>query len=246
MSVMLLNPFLSAGGGGGTPPTSTAGLFAQYAGRAITGLNDADPIASWNDISGNGRHLTQATSGRRPLYKVNIINSLPAVLFDGTDDRLTMANVMTGLTEGEIFIVLKLAADPPAGGKDGLWKMDTASQTSNIPFSSSGVIFDGWGSTARKTTVNPTDSMAVACLYNVSSKSAEWTSRLNGAQIFQTLTNTVGFGTAPEIGRGTGGGDNFVNGHVAEVRIFDHVLSGTDRDAEEADLGTLYGITIAP
>lgn len=245
MIVSVVNPFLQFGGGG-VAPTPTAGLFAQYAGRAVTGLNNSDPVATWNDISGNGRHMTQSDAAKRPLYKVNIINGKPALLFDSVDDRLTMANVMSALTQGEIFIVLDLASDPPAGGKDGLWKMDTASQTSNVPFSSTGVIFDAWGSTARKTTVNPTDSMASPCLYNVSSKASEWTSRLNGAQIFQTLVNTVGFGTAPEIGRGTGGGDNFLDGYCAEIRIFDHVLSGGDRDIEEADLGTLYGITIAP
>ena len=49
-------------------------------------LSDANPVITWNDISGNANDATQGTSAARPLYRTGQINGLPAVVFDGTDD----------------------------------------------------------------------------------------------------------------------------------------------------------------
>jgi hypothetical protein len=72
---------------------------------AITGLNDNDPVATWLDSSGNGNNATQGTAGARPLYKTGIINGLPVVRFDATDDHMdTPNNVFTG-NPFSVFIV---------------------------------------------------------------------------------------------------------------------------------------------
>lgn len=52
-------------------------------------------VQQWNDRSGNGYNLSGA-GGVRPLLKTNILNSLPAVRFDATDDRLTCASLTKG------------------------------------------------------------------------------------------------------------------------------------------------------
>jgi hypothetical protein len=56
---------------------------------AITGLVNNDPVATWADQSGNANDATQATAGARPVYKTNIVNGLPVVRFDATDDGMT-------------------------------------------------------------------------------------------------------------------------------------------------------------
>jgi hypothetical protein len=67
-------------------PKKFANLVAWYDASQITGLSDTDPVSSWNDVSGNNYHITQATAGFRPLYRTGIKNGLPVVRFDGTDD----------------------------------------------------------------------------------------------------------------------------------------------------------------
>src|SRR5262249_9192670 len=78
-------------------PASIPGLVFWPKADAITGLNDNDPVATWNDSSSQSNHITQGTAGARPLYKVNVKAGKPAVLFDGVDDQLLKASGATGL-----------------------------------------------------------------------------------------------------------------------------------------------------
>ena len=50
------------------------GLFYQNSNGTTLATADTDPIGYWQDYSGNGNHLLQATSGKRPLLKTNRIN----------------------------------------------------------------------------------------------------------------------------------------------------------------------------
>lgn len=74
-------------------PASVSDLAGWWAADAIAGKSDGDQVAQWNDISGNGYHMTQITGNRQAVYKTNRKNSLPGVLFDsladGADDGYT-------------------------------------------------------------------------------------------------------------------------------------------------------------
>lgn len=100
----------SGGGGGAFSPSQIAGLQLWLKANAITGLNDNDPVANWNDSSGNGRDLSQGTAASRPTFRTSQVNSLPAVDFDGTDDVLTRASVTNfiGSNAGHVFCVMRV------------------------------------------------------------------------------------------------------------------------------------------
>lgn len=53
-------------------------------------------VSQWNDMSGNGRHLIQATADSRPIVTSNAINGQPAVTFgdNGLARFLSAANVV--------------------------------------------------------------------------------------------------------------------------------------------------------
>ena len=88
-----------------TPATMT---FRQDASR-ITGLANADPVASWTDLTGNLNHAENATGAEQPTYRTNVLNGLPVVRFDDTDDDLTITG--HGLTKPcVIAMVMKSAA----------------------------------------------------------------------------------------------------------------------------------------
>lgn len=88
------------GQGGAFSPSDLTNLLAWYDASDITTLwqddgrttqvsADDDAIGAWDDKSGNGEHVTQATAANRPTYKTGIVNSLPVVRCDGTNDKFT-------------------------------------------------------------------------------------------------------------------------------------------------------------
>jgi hypothetical protein len=46
---------------------------------------DGQTVQQWNDQSGNGNNLSQASAGSRPQFLVAGYNSKPTVQFSGTD-----------------------------------------------------------------------------------------------------------------------------------------------------------------
>jgi PKD repeat protein len=69
-------------------PSDVPDLLMWLEADAITGLNNGDPVSTWPDASGNGQNATQSTSSKRPIYRTNQVNGLPAVEFDASDDGM--------------------------------------------------------------------------------------------------------------------------------------------------------------
>jgi len=92
-SRILCHPRFEYGDESGAPPEAEfspadiANMVAWYKADAITGLDDGDPIGTWEDQSGNGYHLTQSEAGYKPTYDAEDpdINNMPAVYFDNND-----------------------------------------------------------------------------------------------------------------------------------------------------------------
>lgn len=94
------------------PPT--AGLFAWFQ-QNVGLLNGSDvfpsngeAVKTWQDQSGNGRHITQGSAGKRPTY-----NTGGGITFDNAADR---SLEITGLTLAQPFTVyIKMRPDTWGG-----------------------------------------------------------------------------------------------------------------------------------
>ena len=230
-----------AGGGGAVPWTPlTPGTPAWWLrGDSVT-LNGAT-VASWLDKSGNGRHWTQGSAPLQPTYVASAINGQPGLTFSAaaTQELVGPDLNAVGLTGAETFIVVQLNADPPASAPFcGFWRTGSAASVAVVPFTD-GTIYDEFGTTVRKTTVNPTKSLATPSIYSVISTSSEWTNSLDGTQQFTTATNTVGWNTATRIGSSV---TNFFDGVMCEWIVYGAKLSAANRAAAIAYLKARYGI----
>lgn len=78
-------------------------LFQDSAGTTPVTTN-GQSVGKWNDLSGNGNNVIQATAGFRPLYTT----TGPGITFDGSDDRLALAAGLAA-TSGTIAIRFKTA-----------------------------------------------------------------------------------------------------------------------------------------
>lgn len=114
------------------PPLANLALWLQA--DQIVGLVDNDPVALWEDSSGNNNDYTQGTAANRPLYKVNIINGKPVVRFDATNDALIASAPIASGPPLCTFAVLAFniasatkRALTGSGGPGGNWFLGTNS-----------------------------------------------------------------------------------------------------------------------
>jgi hypothetical protein len=102
---MLINPYRF-----GFTPSSLSGLVAWFRANSLS-LSDGNAVSSWNDSSSGGHNLSQVTPSKRPIFKTNIQNGLPAVRFDGVDDLLK-GSLSAGLTNSSLLFVGRINATP--------------------------------------------------------------------------------------------------------------------------------------
>jgi hypothetical protein len=72
-------------------PDTVGTLLIWYDVGTLLGLNDGDVVGALLDLSGNGWDALQTTDNKRPLYKSNVLNSLPSARFDGVNDDMLIA-----------------------------------------------------------------------------------------------------------------------------------------------------------
>jgi len=231
-------------------------LFDATTGGSLVAADGA--VARWEDKSGNGRHATQATSGRRPTRKTGTQNSRAVLRFDGSNDFMQRQSFSffnaTGFTG---FVVARSdeTADRWAitwtipGDNDDygliILRRDGATPAQNQ--------FSFSNNNARITETTETTGFA-ALTHRVTSGSM--TAHRNG--------NLIGTQSVTATGTGDGGrnvptrsilnigalvrpanpdGVLFFKGDIAEIIWYDSGLSDTDRSAVEQYLISKWGIT---
>lgn len=217
-----------------------------------TRINQADntAVATWDDLSGNNYNATQATSANRPTFRTNQINGKPAVIFDGTNDTLSVPSSTSIFkflhsTDSTVFIVARAGttSDPAANmafihtstgtTNTGMFfrYLDTLANNDRIQH---GVHFSSSGNNViSNITANNTFTANVYHYLTLISKPTSSTAsersdiRIdNGSAIkLNAATNTAS--TANSTLNLTFGGysSSFLNGALCEVIIYDRVLS---------------------
>jgi len=212
---------------------ATTGLFdATSGGSAVT--TDGSAVARWEDQSGNAKHFKQSTSNNRPVLKTSVQNSKNILRFDAINDFLEMDSAFSGLSSASYYVVLKIAVDPPTaqtktGHPIGFLYGNTGPSTGSHFTWTDGNIYDNTMTTTRRTAGNPTPSLTNFNLYNVDASGSAWTNRLNKTQLTTFVSNTFSQnGTI--LGRSTDGSNfYYFDGDLAEVIVYDAVLSSSNR-----------------
>ncbi|HNQ69103.1 MAG TPA: PKD domain-containing protein [Bacteroidales bacterium] len=108
--------------------TTIGGLVQHYMSDTDVIMND-DNVSEWHDVSEYENAAIQSTLSSQPTLIENVLNSYPAIRFDGIDDRLL---IDTGDTIGTLFIIANWNAGSTFPSYNGL-----------INQQSSTIIFDG-------------------------------------------------------------------------------------------------------
>jgi hypothetical protein len=219
----------------------TYGLWAWYdmsSASYVTIVGGKISVAL--DRTGAGRHATQAVAGNRPVWPGPLLNGLPTSEHTAASSQYLAMPSLAALTSGEIFIVVRINADPPVAGKTALWYNGTSGLGMTFPHTT-GIIYDDFGSTTRQTVGDPASLLTTPRIYNVSSAPSDWVARLDGVTLFSTATNTVGFAAAPLLGASSGLA-NMLDGVIAEVLPYSRKLTDNERDYNNRYLKAKWGL----
>ncbi|MGA3008426.1 MAG: fibronectin type III domain-containing protein, partial [Opitutaceae bacterium] len=225
-------------GGAADMPLNMRLWLKADAGLEVTASGDG--IDFWGDQSGNANDATQNIASNRPTLVTSQLNGFPAVHFNRNQgaQSFNLPNVMGNPSApgqqaqaGEIFAVVRSDNNP---FPNNLWTWGTSG--SALYPNDDGTIADGFGSTTLTNTGIPPVNIQQFHLYNISSSSAEWTQRFDGVVNYDAVGNAVGFRTAPTLG---GGGSNFL-GDIAEIIVYNYVLSPQQRETVGFYLNSKY------
>lgn len=241
----------AGGGGGGGGGSGDPLAYLEWDASAITGISDGAslPYTSVLDQSGNGRHATAMnTSTSGPSYAANGLGTGKPTMYFPSDSMFRFPD-LTGLTEADIFVVVKRDNDPVELSDNTfgpILRLGTSGSHMLFP-ANDGNWYDDAGSSTMHTVGNPSPSLATARLYNVISTPTEWTARLDTTQLYTTATNTVAFpaGILCSLGGVIDGGSFHAGAHVhiAHCRIYPSKRTSGERTTIEAAMRTKWGLT---
>ncbi|SEU33994.1 LamG-like jellyroll fold domain-containing protein [Stigmatella erecta] len=231
-------------------PFSTAGLVMHFSAADLRGLGGTlpaagAPVASWVDLSGNGRDLTQTDATRQPVFNPNALNGLPTVSFDGSNtsgDFLRTAALSPALAQPvTIFFVYKappvsvnktLLDAPPGTGANR-----ARIQATPVPTGALQLYATKFSSPFKQKT--PGTFYSVTAVFNGAG------SRLRANGVEEAPSSSADPGTTGMAGLMLGGrqelnADAFAATEFAEVLVFDRALDAAELGRVEAYLKSLY------
>ena len=185
----------------------------------------------------NSAYITESTSNKRPLKIDNVLNGLPVLRFDGTDDLMYWGPTTHSLSTFTIFCVATLSGSSiaPHFGSDATTihtlQMDSNSISLRNPSNYVSAFTAPAGLTNADFAVGVWQKSGTT-LYG----------RMNGYNLGTTGCDADAFLLRYFGGRQEGAWSNYFNGDFAEVIVFDNLLSEADCQLIEASLGQKWGL----
>lgn len=216
-------------------PSDISGLKIWLKADAGAGSSDNDPVGTWTDQSGTSHDFTQATSGKKPLYKTNIRNGLPVVRFDGSDDELSGGDLSAVFTTGgSVFAAMNAATN----GSQKILGLETKNNDGWWSFAA-----DGYWATFRSSRLSATGTFPTTGwhVYSLTADNGSnykvWT---DGVSAISSGAFTFDGGNAHLIGKQTTN-NQWLAFDYGELIVYDTALGTTDRQSVEAYLNARWG-----
>ena len=214
-------------------------LYQDTAGTTLA-EDDGTPVALWQDRSGNGCHAVQASSALRAARRSAQRNGLPALQFDGVDDRFDASPYSYPAATTYVAAVSLDAsistgayiAGAIGGGANGSGLLIVSNTLT-------GVIFSPTSTTTVQDNAPYGGGFAVVAGVV---DGAQGEAFVNGMGNGATAGGNVAQPGVPlRIGH-RGGGSNVLPGRLAELLVYGRALSPRERLSVERYLAAKWGI----
>ncbi len=212
--------------------------------NAATGTGGANngfsgSVATWVDKSASGFNVSNATAAQRPTYTLNALNGHNVLTFDGTNDRLVNTGAIIPGNDYTMFIVFDRSI---ATGRDAVFELGGGGSRNALFVNDSA---NKLGLYANSTFYNssgnytPGTYEVVTMMHDVNAINM-WR---NGVNQLSTTGLTRASTTGIYVGDDSSGGDE-LNGHIAEIIVYDRDLTSDERRDVENYLATKWGRTL--
>jgi|GEM_PF-4355895 len=260
---------MTIGGAGWTPGAPLGGSLPSLwlradAGCCFTGAGsgaptDGDPIQVWLSKDAGAYSFAQTTAAKKPTWTASNgdFNGRPTVTYDGVDDIMTYGAALTTETAGCLYVVFKrasigtqhtLVSSADYTAALDLWSVRIDSTNDHEWYS-----LDS-GINAIESSGTAVGTSAAQILMFESSGTAH---RLEINGVEDALTVDAGvpagkwFGDIANRDNVSVGGDHYnggntnpFHGNVAEVMLYDRVLTADELDQVDRYLANRYGLAI--
>jgi len=242
-------------GGGAAIPQSGLSLWLKAdAGVTLSGSN----VTAWADQSGNGRNASPVDVN--PTYNSSDLNSKPTISLSsvagGTNKSLQISGNPMGASGATGFVVNYV--DPavfPVDGEGGnangalLGNFGSAENGSHWPYGlvGTGSVYDSFATDTRKDNLGLPAGITSWNIYSVYSQDNDYKLFCNGTEFYfdnaNVYSNAIANSTSLYIGmQNNAGSDQIFKGKVAEIVVYNRVLTTPERQQVEAYLNTKYAI----
>lgn len=209
------------------------------------------PVATWLDFSGNANHAVQSNNAKRPLYNTNLLDGKGGLVYDGTDDCLTIANLAL-YPFISVFLVLKqlnlakpflIEHSATANSNNGFYFYGQDFVTANINRSSvlsQGQAANNWPGTTNEVfslVFRSNPPVAGQCPIVFKTGNSVALNYLTATTPANTLTTDT-----LNIGSRNNGASVQMNANLHELVIYDAVLDTSNREKIEGYLAWKWGL----
>ncbi|MEM7370980.1 MAG: FG-GAP-like repeat-containing protein [Bacteroidota bacterium] len=220
-----------------------SGSIFQDDGGTTPVSSDGDPVGYWGDMSGNGNHVTQSSSGNQPVYRPSVsnFNGKGAIDF-GTDDLLEY--VMGSSYQGPYTVFIALQSDDASPAtNDAFFASDNSSSTTSMQ-----IDYDGGSNKFRAKFKNPGTAVGYfgtfgsgdLKLFSVWHDSTTAYTYSDGVKADSATTSEGVFFDRYRLGVNRAG-SRYHDAHIAEVIVYHRALTACEIMQINFYLGQKYG-----
>lgn len=206
--------------------------------RADLGITIVTGVSQWNDQTSNGSNVTQTTGANQPGHSLTgAPNNLPTLTFNGSQ-WLTKASALLSASPWTIITIQKMASTAAQIASVYIGNGSAGDGFGFVPLSVRDVLYSG--------VANLTGGAATTAWegWTSTNNGSTTTLRVNGSAV--SLTNSTLQPIAPsaltDIGAVRNQASDPWNGSIAEVMLFNVVLSAAQITEIENYLSARYGI----
>ena len=227
---------VSPPGGAVFDPRNIANLWLWLDAEQVPGA-DTDVITTWSDVSGNGRDFTQSTGANRPTLRTGVQNGRRVIRFDGTDYYISVDIQSLSHPSTAFFVGIR-------NGATTSFNVVFTQNPEVLAFGYSSVADDFYYYDGSAVDAFDGDDGAFHIHAYSFNGSSSFTRFDGAANVGSTLAETDAVDDTFAIGATTGGAAD-LNGDLAEVIVYEALLTAGQIALVEAYLSTKWGITLS-